>query len=141
MEYKITVSRNQLRVIMIGLESYFRTRLGQFRDLSDDIAFNDFEYNRDVDGNEKEFNERIRRRNIAEDIFNDAFNVAKPVYSDKDRYYKASVDMNSAMDIWHVIRHQFWKENPNRNNSTVDACEPSSLTNEELPKIEVFGHE
>ena len=136
-KYKFTLSQNQARVIMIALESYFRTRMGQFFDLADDIAFNGFEpEGKDKQETDNDFNHRINYRNDAEELFNQAFELAKPKYRSADEYYQKTPDMRNAIDIWHVIRHQFWKENPNRSNSTTDSYPPFPTCNEELIKIE-----
>lgn len=136
-KYKITLSQNQARVIMIALESFFRTRMGQFFELVDDISFNGFDpYGDDGEGKDNDFHNRISRRNDAEELFNGAYDIAKPKYRTADRYYEKTSDMRNAIDIWHVIRHQFWQENPNRSNSTTDSYPPSPTCNEELIKIE-----
>ena len=128
--YKLTVSKNQLRVIMIALECYFRTHLGQYFDLANDIAFNGYDYEKDKANGGSEFNHRINHRNDAEDIFNQAFQLAKPKYNQK------TPDMRNAIDIWHVIRHHFWKENPDRRNDTTDSYPPFPTADEELIKVE-----
>lgn len=134
--YKLTVSENQARIIMNALESYFRCRMGQFFDLAEDIAFNGYDYTAEQDVNKPEFNHRINYRNDAEELFNQAFELAKPKYKTADEYYQKTPDMRNAIDIWHVIRHQFWKENPNRRDDTTDSYPPFPTCDEELIKIE-----
>ena len=136
-QYKITLSQNQARVMMIALESFFRTRLGQFFDLADDIAFNGYDPDsRDKEGADNDFLHRINYRNDAEEMFNYAYEMAKPKYNRADDYYTKTPDMRNAIDMWHVIRHQFWGENPNRRNDTTDAYPPFPTCDEELIKIE-----
>ena len=135
--YIFHVSKNQAMIIMVSLEEYFRTRLGQFSTLSDDIAFNGYDPdNRDKEGADNDFQHRINYRNDAEEMFNYAYEMAKPKYKCADDYYSKTPDMRNAIDMWHVIRHQFWKENPNRSNSTTDSYPPFPTCNEELIKIE-----
>lgn len=133
-KYTITLSQNQVRVMMIALESFFRTRMGQYFDLANDIAFNGYDY--DEDTSKDDFSNRISCRNDAEELFNHAFELAKPKYRTADEYYRKTPDMENAIDMWHVIRHQFWKENPNRTNSTTDAYPPFPICDEHLIKIE-----
>lgn len=136
-KYKITLSQNQARVMMIALESYFRTRLGQYSDLADDIAFNGYDQDgRDKEGADNDFNHRVNYRNDAEEMFNYAFEMAKPKYTRADDYYGKTPEMRNAIDMWHVIRHRFWEENPNRSDSTTDAYPPFPTCDEELIKIE-----
>ena len=136
MKYRITVSENQFRVIMIALESYFRVRMGQFDDLSDDLAFNGFDY--DAPNDEKraqDFGERIARRNSCREMMDKACRIAQPRKTVND-YYGKTPDMVSAIDIWHVIRHQRWLDNPNRQFWTVDSTKPWPESGEKLPEVE-----
>lgn len=134
--YKLSVSKNQLRVIMDALECYFRTHLGQYFDLANDIAFNGYDYEKDKANGGSEFNRRINCRNDAQEIFNQAFELAKPRYTKADEYYQKTPDMRNAIDIWHVIRHHFWKENPDRRDDTTDSYPPFPTADEELIKVE-----
>lgn len=132
--YNLTVSKNQLRVIMIALESYFRTRMGQFFDFASDVARNGFECTRDNSDNDRLFNEYISRRNDSQDLFEKAFDVAAP-----NRYErKKTPDMITAIDIWHVIRHQRYLEFPEpKDHYTVDAYPPHPCGEEPLPAIKI----
>ena len=136
-QYLLHVSKNQAMIIMVSLEEYFRTRLGQFSTLSDDIAFNGYDpNNRDKEGADNDFLHRINYRNDAEEMFNYAYEMAKPKYKCADDYYSKTPDMRNAIDMWHVIRHQFWEENPNRRDDTTDAYPPFPTCDEPLIKIE-----
>lgn len=127
--YKLTVSENQARIIMDALESYFRCRMGQFFDLADAIAFKGYDHDKDTDSSE--FYHRINYRNDAEDLFNQAYRLA----SSGDLFHYKTQDERNAIDIWHVIRHQFWKENPNSRDDTTDSYPPFPTCDEELIKI------
>ena len=136
-QYLLHVSENQARIIMVSLEEYFRTRLGQFSTLSDDIAFNGYDPdNRDKEGADNDWHHRINYRNDAEELFNKAFEMAKPKYRSANEYYQKTPDMRNAIDIWHVIRHQFWKDRPNHSDWTTDSIEPFAIAGEPLCKIE-----
>jgi len=131
--YKLVVTRNQLRVIMIALESYFRTRMGQFFDFASDVAQNGFVYSKDNPENDRLFNEYINRRNDSQDLFNKAFDVAAPNLFER----KKTTDMVTAIDIWHVIRYQRYLEIPEpKNHYMVDAYPPFQQSDEPLPKLE-----
>lgn len=134
-EYKLTLSENQLRVVMIGLESYFRTRMGQFFDFASDVARNGFEYTKDNPENDRLFNEYIYRRNESQELFEHAYDVASPNPYER----KKTKDMVTAIDIWHVIRHQRYldREEP-KDHYTVDAYPPFPSDGEPLPKIEAI---
>lgn len=140
-KYKLIVSENQMRVMMVALEDYFRTRLGQFTDLSDDLAFCGFDYSQPFDEKrESEFNDRIHRRDDCKELMEQAFRTAQPRLTLND-YYSKTNDMISAIDLWHVMRHQRWKERPNRSNWTVDSYPPSPESGEPLMKIEPIEEE
>ena len=131
--YKLAVTENQLRVIMIALESYFRTRMGQFFDFASDVAKNGFVYTKDNPENDRLFNEYINRRNDSQELFDKAFDVAAP-----NRYErKKTPDMITAIDIWHVIRYRLYLERPEpKDHYTVDAYPPAPCGDEQLPTIE-----
>lgn len=132
-QYKITLSRNQLRVIMVALEDYFRTRMGQFFDFSSDVARNGYEYCKDNPENDRLFDDYIRRRNESEEMFRRAYDVATPDIMKRGK----TPDMETAIDIWHVIRHQRYLEVPEpKDHYTVDAYKPFPVTNEPLITIE-----
>lgn len=132
--YKLTISKNQLRVIMIALESYFRTRMGQFFDFASDVAKNGFEYTKDNPDNDRLFNEYIYRRNESQELFEHAYDVAAPNHYER----KKTKDMVTAIDIWHVIRHQRYLDRKEpKDHYTVDAYPPFPSGSEPLPRIEV----
>lgn len=136
-QYKLTVTENQLRVISTSLESYFRTRMGQFFDLSDDLAFCGFSYSQPHDEKWSEgFDERIARRDECKEKLDEAFKIAQPRLTAND-YYGSTPEMVSAIDLWHVIRHQFWKEREDHKSWTVDSYPPSSESGEPLMEIEI----
>lgn len=132
-EYTIALSRNQLRVIEIALESYFRTHMDQWFDFADDIAFMHFTYDKNDPQNSEQFNLRINRRNEAIELFSQAFKTAYP-----SPIFDKTPDVCSAIDIWHVIRHQFWKEIPEERKTSwsVDSYPPFPMADEPLINIE-----
>lgn len=131
MKYRIEVSEKQLKLIMRALERYFRLNMGQFFDYVDDIAFEGFEYNKSNPDNGRMFNERIDRRNKAQELFDKAFRVACPLPTEK------SEDTNRAIDIFTTFRYNLWKWKPEpKAHDTVDSNRPLPFVNEELPTIE-----
>ena len=126
-KYVLRCSRNQLRVIQNALECYFRTHMGQFFDLASDIAYQD----------EEDHHEAANRRNEAQDYFDIAYRIATG-----GNIRNKTDDMQNAIDMWHVIRHLFWIENPNRSNDTTDSYPPFPIAGEslcEIEKIEPYG--
>ena len=85
-KYRLTLSENQARIVMMALESFFRVRLGQYFDLVEDIAFNGYDHDKDKGGTD--FKQRINDRNDAEELFNKAFEMAKPKYRSANEYYQ-----------------------------------------------------
>lgn len=135
MRYNLTLSENQLRVTMKALEWYFRTSMNQWFDYCTEIALNGYEYDKGNPENDKLFDEYIRRRNDSQDMFEKAYNIAAPNLHER----KKTPDMQTAIDIWHVIRHQRYLERPEpKDHWTVDAYPPHPTTNEPLPKVETI---
>lgn len=130
--YDLTLSENQLRVTMIALESYFRTHMGQFFDFATEVAKNGFVYTKKNPENDRLFNEYINRRNDSQEMFEKAYNIAAPNLHER----KKTPDMQTAIDIWHVIRYQRYLERPEpKDHYTVDAYPPHPTTDESLPKL------
>ena len=127
-DYIIKVSANQMRIIQNALEYFFRVRMGQFFDLAHDIAFEGFNYKNHLD---EEFSERAERRIAAETLFDKGYLAATG-----GEWRIKTPDVENAIDIWHVIRHQRWKDNPNRSDCTMDACEPFQIAGEPLCTVE-----
>lgn len=132
-KYKLSLTDNQLSVLLVALEDYFRTRMNQWFDFATEVAKNGYEYDKDNPDNDRLFDAYIDRRNRAEDMFRQAFSVAAP-----DPYARRSTPyMETAIDIWHVLRYLRWKERPEpKPQWTVDSYPPRPLTVEPLPTIE-----
>ena len=129
--YRITLTDNQLSLLEKAVESYFRVRMGQHFDLADDVAFNGYDLKTQSDTSE--FDKRIRRRNDAQDAYDTAHRIARPQNPVKTE------DMRNAIDIWHVIRHQRWLDNPDVDHNShwhTASDEPSKCGTEPLCKVE-----
>ena len=124
-DYTIALNATQLRIIGTALESYARIRMGQFFDLVDELAFEGFDWKMPEDAEqrtawEKDFARRVDIRNNAQIAFNAAY---RPV-----RLERKTPDMVTAIDMWRVIRHQFYLERPEpKDHWTVDAGKPVIL--------------
>lgn len=98
MTYEIKLNEEQMRLLEVALEEYFRLRLLQFEDISNDFAFWNFDYKNHSDA---EFRERIERRNIIEDIFG---MLRDRLYKWNGIFTKKTDTMENMIDMWHVIR-------------------------------------
>ena len=131
-DYILFISRNQARVINEALECYFRTHIGQYFDLANDVARNGYEYNKEDPDNNKKFDDYIQRRDDSLALFDKAYAVAAPNVYER----KKTPDVQTAIDVWGAIRYMFYLERPEpKDHFTVDAYEPFPITNEQLPKI------
>lgn len=124
--YRINVTEGQLRLIQNALEWFFRLQMGQFFDFCDTVAFRG--YNREAAG-PKEFDERIWRRDDAEEKFNAAFRELQ------NRNYDRSEDERNAVDLWHEIRHFLWKQEPEPKSHWVTAATMGPYIGTEPPAV------
>lgn len=128
MNYTLTVTPTQLAVIQTALEDYFRTRMGQYFDLSSDLA-GVFEHDiDDIDSREK-----CARRDAAKSLMEGAYAICwPPERMRRMDYMTKSPEMLIAEDIWGVIRHERWKDRPDEEKSgwTTDSDEPLHLGSE-----------
>ena len=130
--YELTVTPKQLAVIQAALEDYFRTRMGQYFDLTCDLA-GLFEHGDDID-----HTDRCSRRDAAQSLMNGAYQICHPPERYRRKgYVGKSPEMMIAEDIWAVIRHERWKDRPDEEKSgwTTDSDEPLHLGPE--PPIKV----
>lgn len=97
MKYKIEVDDEQLNIMRIAIEEYFRIRMGQYWDLADTIAFTGFDYDNYT---KEEFDRRITSRDTLRDLLDG--------YSRTYRINEKPDDISMAVDMWHVIEHQQW---------------------------------
>ena len=131
-KYVLEVNEAQMRTIACAVEDYARTRMGQFFDFSNDVARAGYVYDKSDPENDEKFDAYIQRRDACKEAFEWAFRIAQPWPC-----YKTD-DMMIALDVWRVIRHQFYLERPEpKDHWTVDADEPFLESGQPSAKIEV----
>lgn len=128
--YKLELNEVQLNVIKVALEDYFRTRMGQFWDFTDEVALAGWEYNKDDPKNDQKFDDFIHRRDAAKMVFETGFRIAQPWQCDKTE------SMINAEDIWSVIRHQQYLERPEPKDHWTTASSAYIWGKEPAVKIE-----
>ena len=129
-QYVLEVNETQLRIIRDALESYLRTRMGQFTDLAEDIAGVGFNW---LNHTDEQFMDYLNRKDNSQKLFEAAFHVAQP------NLEKKTERMLIAEDIWQVIRNELWKNMPKEHRGgyyylCVDAGEPIQFSGQPLPK-------
>ena len=136
MRYTLEISEEQAEIIKIALEEYFRLRMNQTRDFADDICFDGFNYENHT---KEDFNERVERRDMFRDEFEKLLNMVHPLQFRGGKFREQTIEMRRAQDIWQVIRHKLYLDRGGDPNGwSVDAREPIKLSDETLPKMEVF---
>lgn len=130
-KYTLTLTYNQVIVVRNALEEYFRVSMNQWSDLAERLAFRGI----DQETRTKNFDRLITERNLANDLLTAIGSVINDPYSGIPR----DEDENIAVDIWHVIKHELWKQRDDKTTMmwSVDASEPWQTSEEPLPKIEV----
>ncbi|MBC8388179.1 MAG: hypothetical protein ISS28_01190 [Candidatus Cloacimonetes bacterium] len=114
--YKFIVNKKQLEIINRAVHNYMRSETGQFK-----YAFDNWLRNSNVEKLNKEQQKWI------EDLFTDN-------NGNLNKMFGNTPESQIAYDIHQVCRHQLWKENPNKNNNTVDSS-ILKFGSEELIKI------
>lgn len=128
--YAVRLTERQLRLICAAVEEYGRLRMGQTRDLSDDLAFQNYEYKKD----DPEFDRRLLRRDACRELLDLAMRAA----SNGDyMHFQKTEDVEVALDMYATIRKYFWERRPaeERKEWTVEAG-PLYLFGPE-PKMEI----
>ena len=131
--YRIELSEGQAEIIKIALEEYFRLRMNQTWDFTDDICFEDLKKNH----TDEEFNKCIENRDMFRDELEKLLNKVHPLRFRGNKFREQTIEMRRAQDIWQVIRYKLWKDRHGDEDSwCVDARKPMSISGEPLPKME-----
>ncbi len=99
--YKITLNEKQIAVVQYALEEYFRLRLGQDFDFSNDIAEMGHDLSVDNPEHKRLFTEFLVRRDAIREVMRAVFHIAFGVYGTPKEKTK---NMLIAEDIWDAIR-------------------------------------
>lgn len=132
--YELKLTERQVNTIQIALEEYFRLRMGQFRDLSDDLALMRYDYRKDEKVDRDTFDKFIMLR---DDIF-ESFEKLNQMMCIKSGTLQphSTEEMLLAQDVWSTIRHQLWKDSPGEKSEwCVDSYPPLQVGSEPLPEI------
>ena len=136
MRYTLELSEEQAEIIKIALEEYFRLRMNQTWDFANDICFDGFDCGNHT---KEDFNERIERRDMFRDELGKLLNIVHPLQFRGGKFREQTIEMRRAQDIWQVIRHKLYLDRGGDPNGwSVDARKPIKLSDETLPKMEVF---
>lgn len=139
-KYKLILNEKQMRVLKDVCELRFRIDLLQDSELAEILANIDCLKldPRDPDYH-KNFDSYIERREHLSVIIKALFEIASPIATRMSLGRKRDPDSLIAEDIFLVIRHQFYKEDPKKHEYgfTVDSYPPLCVSDQPLPKIEV----
>ena len=116
MKVKLEITENQARLVMNALELYTRIGIGQFGYIKNHPTIEKFIW----DNHRDEFHdfgdtELLSARNKLFDLdmgLNGSYGIHSKKVDDSVRV---------SHDLVQVIRHEFWKLNPERSNITVDS--------------------
>ena len=107
-KYRLTLTENQLRVINIALEEYFRASLGQWSGLADRLAFRGYNRKHDMG---TEVDRRIVKRNAARHMLDAAGAI---LLSESDCAGNCDLtkteDEKIASDMWRILRWELQPE-------------------------------
>lgn len=133
------LTEDQLRLVQRALDLYSRIGIGQFERIKDHPTFERHLCNKLMDEDGKtDFTRYHEIREKADEKLMEARNILiqedlHPNTSWGIFNEKGDESCKVAYDIIQVIRHEFWKANPNRSELTVDAG--VSLRTEDSDKI------
>lgn len=136
-KYILELNGNQIRLVKDAMEEYFRIRMGQWGDLADSMARKNIDLDPENPHFQEYFNVFIAKRDAVENILTYAGKIAWGTGANSFIDNPKSEEQRIAEGIWQVIRHELWKQNPNRDEWCVDSRKPMQFSNEPLPKLEV----
>jgi hypothetical protein len=138
----LTVTEDQLRLIQETLDFYFRIGIGQFNEIKDHPTFYNIIRKSLTDKDGKIDYERyhairnnvdmmlVQPRNMLLNDYTLDLNASFGIYNPE-----VDESCRVAYDLVQVIRHEFWKANPNRSEHVVMASK--HLTTKDSDKIKV----
>lgn len=113
---KIEVTEKQAKLIMHALDLYSRIGIGQFDFIKEHWSIQKYLW----ENHKEEFHE-IATKELTE-ARNKMFDMDFGLNGSWGIHNKQADDsVRVAFDIHQVIRHEFWKQNPNRSSITVDS--------------------
>ena len=127
MTYRITLTEEQMRVTMIALEEYFRLRMGQDYEFSNDMAQIRADLSPNNPYHDVLFNEFIHRRDHLRAVMVAYFRIAFEPFG---YLTEKTDDMMIAECIWDAIRVALGQSRWDR---------PFAIGKEPVPKIEKEG--
>ena len=135
--YQLTVNERQLRLINAALEEFFRLGLNQWWGLADRLAAIGFELSLGDDPNrDRVFDRYIHKRDDVRIILEAAGCILWP-----QGMAKQDEENVLAIDIYQVIRHQLWLDDPDRDKLgyCVDGNDPLLQSGEPAVKCVKIG--
>lgn len=107
--YQLTVTEKQLRLINTALEEYFRIGLNQWGNLADRLAMIGVDLSPENPNHKWIFDTMIHKRDDVRIVLEAAGRILWP-------YGLTKQDEENILlqDIWQVIRHQLWLDDPDR---------------------------
>lgn len=120
----LELTETQARTVLAAVEEWFRLRMGQSRDLSDDLAFLGYVHDKNCP---EAFNLRIQTRDAVDEVLKAAFRIAFGHYGVAER---TPPEVHVASDIWSALRWELSEK------GEWDRT-PFQMGPEPLPKITV----
>ena len=129
--YQLTVTEKQLRLINTALEEYFRIGLNQWGDLADRLAMIGVDLSPENPNHKWIFDNMIKTRDDVRVVLEAAGRILWPYGLSKQ-----SEENILLQDIWQVIRHQLWLDDPDKDERgyCVDGNEPLIRGDEPIAK-------
>lgn len=130
-KFSLELNENQMQLVKVALEEYFRIRMNQWWDLADGLVSKNIDLSPENPQHEKVFNDFITRR----DCVRSALESVGRMLWDYTNNPKTEEQL-MAEDIWQVIRYTLWNERhaPGEDTWCVDSRPPMRCSKEPLPK-------
>lgn len=107
--YQLTVTENQLRLINTALEEYFRIGMNQWDGLADRLSLIGVDMSPEHPNHKWIFDTMIHNRDDVRIVLEAAGRILWP-----HGLTKQDEENILLQDIWQVIRHQLWLDDPDR---------------------------
>ena len=121
----LELNETQARTVLVAVEEWFRLRIGQSYDLANDLAFYDYQHDKN---HPHEFDLRIQIRDAVDEIIKSIFRV---VFGPPGVPREVPPQVHVASDIWSTLRWELSDKKDGWDRT------PFQMGPEPLPKITV----
>lgn len=138
-QYELHLNEKQLNAVKWALELVFRMHLGQMDMAAESLSAMNFRRKISDINDSAAFEKHLQRRRNIELSLDLSYSLAVDEWRRKGlTYYFRTEQSAICEDIWQVINHEQWLNDPERNSWSVFSNEPMRQSHEPLAALKII---